>query len=244
MNHYELLGVSKTATLEEIHKAFRQKAKNQHPDVNQEPSAEESFKKLTTAYDTLRDPAKRQAYDATLSAKAYGYGPIPMGIPGIEFFDDIMNAVAEPINVLVPLRDAHKGCVIRVSVKGVALSVKLPAEVQNGAKIRVMSPTGPILFCIRLKEDKTFTFENGDLYSTVEVTPWEAALGSKIRVETLLGTVEMAAKSGVVQLKGKGYTKTKPLFVRMKLVLPPALTETERQLFEQLAAVSTFKPRE
>ncbi len=68
MNYYELLGISKNASEEEIKKAFREKAKKYHPDVN--PEGSEIFKEITKAYETLIDPQKRKLYDQSLKPKS------------------------------------------------------------------------------------------------------------------------------------------------------------------------------
>jgi len=62
-DYYEVLGVGKTASVDEVKKAYRSLAKKYHPDVNKSPEAEEKFKELSEAYEVLVDPQKRQQYD-------------------------------------------------------------------------------------------------------------------------------------------------------------------------------------
>ncbi|WP_149093733.1 J domain-containing protein [Paenibacillus terrae] len=74
-NYYELLGVSRDASETEIKQAYRKLAKKYHPDTNQgSEEATRKFKLIHEAYNTLRDEALRQAYDAELIRKAEGAG--------------------------------------------------------------------------------------------------------------------------------------------------------------------------
>jgi molecular chaperone DnaJ len=92
MSHdlYEVLGVSRDASQEDIKKAYRKLARQLHPDVNPDAATQERFKEVTRAYDVLSDPKKREMYDLggdPLSGAAGGQG---FG-PGFSF-TDIMDA--------------------------------------------------------------------------------------------------------------------------------------------------------
>lgn len=63
VDYYKTLGVERSASADELKKAYRKLARKYHPDVNQDAGAEEQFKKINEAYDVLKDSEKRQAYD-------------------------------------------------------------------------------------------------------------------------------------------------------------------------------------
>jgi len=83
-DHYDVLGVSRDSSADEIKRAYRKLARELHPDVNPDPHTQEKFKEVTAAYETLSDPQKRQMYDSGGS----GYG----GFGGASGFGVIMAA--------------------------------------------------------------------------------------------------------------------------------------------------------
>src|ERR671917_1902290 len=62
-DYYDALGVSRTASTEELQRAYRKLAREYHPDVNRDPGAEERFKEISEAYSVLSDPDTRKRYD-------------------------------------------------------------------------------------------------------------------------------------------------------------------------------------
>ena len=90
VNYYEILGVDRNASTDEVKRAYRRLARSLHPDVNPDPQSQERFKDVTRAYEVLSDPDKRQMYDL-------GGDPLSAGGSGGGFgqgfsFTDIMDA--------------------------------------------------------------------------------------------------------------------------------------------------------
>ena len=91
-DYYGTLGVAQGATDDEIKKAYRRLARELHPDVNPDPSAQERFKEVTKAYEVLSDPQKRQIVDLGGDPLSPGGGGFPGGAQGFGGFSDIMDA--------------------------------------------------------------------------------------------------------------------------------------------------------
>jgi molecular chaperone DnaJ len=91
-DYYDILGVPRGASDEELKRAFRKLAQQWHPDVSRDPGADERFKEINEAYQVLSDPQRRQAYDtfghAGVGGGAEGFGPFG----GFSGFGDIFDA--------------------------------------------------------------------------------------------------------------------------------------------------------
>ena len=131
-DYYEILGVSRGATDEEIKKAYRRMAFQYHPDRNKDRGAEEKFKEINEAYEVLSDPQKRSNYDRFGHAGPQGFDGFDMG-----GFGDIFNAffegvsrgrrsTAEPgtdlrYNVEISFEEAAFGCEKEIEIERIEL---------------------------------------------------------------------------------------------------------------------------
>jgi curved DNA-binding protein len=164
----------------------------------------------------------------------------------------------------IPLEDAVKGGRRTLSLSGRdgerTLEVNIPAGIREGAKLRLAGQGNPapsggapgdLLLHIRFMPHAHFQVDGDNLLCDLPLAPWEAALGARVRVPTLEGEVELQAPAGTssgrkFRLRGKGLgagAGRGDLLARVQIVLPETATERERQLWEELAAASSFKAR-
>ncbi|GHH84839.1 molecular chaperone DnaJ [Streptomyces sulfonofaciens] len=140
--------------------------------------------------------------------------------------------------------------------------VDVPRGVIDGQRIRLAgeggrgsgdAPSGDLYLRVRIRPDSRYRLEGRDIHVAVPVTPWEAALGATVPVRTPGGTVKLNLPAGSssgrrLRLRGEGMPNPRgrdgDLYAEVRIMVPPEPGERERELFEELAAVSTFNPRE
>ena len=114
-------------------------------------------------------------------------------------------------------------------------------------------PSGDLFLRVRIKPHKRFRLEGRDLYVDLSVAPWEAVLGATVEVPTLSGSARAKVPAGSssgrkLRLRGQGMPGPRgaqgDLYAAVMIDVPKKLSRKERSLFEELAQVSDFNPRE
>lgn len=318
---YRTLGVERSATAEEIQRAYRALARKWHPDINKSPDAEAKFKEISEAYDVLSDRDLRARYDsfgpdfrqvpddvdpATWAAHQAGGGrpgsgarPGPgtragdvfvdfgdLGGAGGPSLEDLLGgmfggagagggpgrgtSVPRPgpdqeVEIELSIPDAYRGGKHKISLSGSdgprRFTVNVPAGVTDGQRIRLAGqgapgrgggPPGDLYLDVRLSQNGPFRIDGRTISVDLPITPWEAALGATVAVETPGGDaakirVPPGTSSGTtLRLKGKGMPNAKgpagDLHAVVKIMVPKQLNDEQRKLFVQLAAASDFDP--
>jgi len=140
------------------------------------------------------------------------------------------------------------------------IEVKIPAGVQDGTRVRVAGKGQPgsnggkhgdLYLHVVIEPDLVFRRQGSDIHVNVPIYPWEAALGAEIMAPTLTEPVKVKVPAGSkadskLRLKGKGLpsaTGHGDLFLILHVVMPPAISNEEQKLFEQLAHIKHPDPR-
>ncbi len=309
-DYYKTLGVERTASQDEIQKAFRKLARKYHPDVNKEKGAEDKFKKYNEAYEVLKDPDKRRKYDA-LGANwqsgqefkappgfesAFGNGGFSsnafggaQGVDGFSnFFESLFGGSFQNFNqgsfsgsghaqkgrnyeasLPISIYDSFHGATKSVTferpnqaggLEKKSYKIKIPAGTKDGSTIRLAGQGGPgianqkagdLLIKISVTSDNFFSLKGKNLVHKLNISPWEAILGSKIPVRTMDGEVQLKIPAGSqsgakLRLKGRGL-KGKggegDMIVELNVVIPRTVSEKDKTLIEELSKQSAFDPR-
>lgn len=185
----------------------------------------------------------------------------PMAMPGRDYEN----------TVKISLEDAYHGRTLNLELADEtgsrSLEVTIPPGVREGQKLRLRGKggkgrnggaDGDIYLHIALLPHPVFRADGHDLYFDLLLTPWEAALGAEVQVQTLdepvLLTVPAGTRSGrKLRLRGRGLTNAHKgadglkgrgdLYALIRIDIPATLTDRERALYQELAKLSHFNPR-
>ena len=171
-------------------------------------------------------------------------------------------------NLSISLEEAHKGEVKEIQLpamgsahtKHQTLRVKIPAGVKTGQQIRLTGKgqpslsggaSGDLYITINVDKHPVFDVVGNDIYITLPIAPWEAALGSTIVVPTLAGKVDLKIPAGsqggqTLRLKKRGLSGTAQgdQYIILKIIIPQPTTPEAIALYKEMAEAMPFNPRE
>jgi len=279
-DYYDVLGVTRGADADAVKRAYRKLARKYHPDVSKERNAESKFKEVQEAYEVLRDPEKRAAYDQLGRDYRTGqqFRPPPdwsqrFGQSGSQrssdlngfsdFFSSLFGGAAggpppeaDAGYLDVTVEEAFAGTKRRVTLneggRARSVDVQIPAGVGEGQSLRIAGTGGSasLIFRIRLRSHPLYVPQGKDVLIELPLAPWEAALGAKVAVPTLGGTVELTVPAGAqsgqkLRLRGRGFpgTPAGDQIVSIKLVTPAARSSQAKAAYERMKKEFDFDPR-
>lgn len=281
-DYYKILGLDTSkVTIDEIKVAYRSSAKKYHPDLNiGDILAEERIKDINEAYRVLSIPASKRKYDRIWNSrnniKKY------QNIKGKNIFSMFLGNVEnksdkddnEPLKgenieteINVSLEDAFYGSEKKISLKTVqgkkkTFSVKIPEGIRNGEKIRLIGQgkkgknggkNGDLFIKINIDDNENFKLYGDDLCTDLKLSPWEAALGTKVVLKTIDGDTNVYIPHGIqsgekLKIPNKGYKDGNggrgDLLAEVKIMVPKNLELDEKEMFEKLKDMSRFDPRD
>ena len=168
--------------------------------------------------------------------------------------------------IKVSIQDALYGVEKKITLRALNgkmknFQVKIPAGIRNGEKIRLIGQgkpgenggkPGDLLIRIIIENDSKFTLQGIDLYTNLYLSPWEAALGTKLKLPTIDEEISLYIPQGMqsgetLKINGKGYHNGKAgrgdLIAKVKIMVPKVMTKEEKELFTKLQEVSKYNPR-
>jgi DnaJ-class molecular chaperone len=202
-DHYATLGVAKTASQDEIKKAFRKLASQHHPDKGGDTA---KFQEIQAAYDTLGDAAKRQAYDNP-APQFSGFGNQPGGFHfdfGNPHFNDVFGQMFTQsrqqrpsfvrMSLWIRLADVATGGRRPVSVStnqgSTTIEIDIPLGINDGDSVQYagLAPGGQdLVIQYRIHPDASWHRNGLDLITEQSVNIWDMVLGGDVSIRTLAG---------------------------------------------------------
>ena len=232
-NFYATLGVPQNASIEEIKKAYKKLARENHPDLNPgDLEAEKKFKEVSEAHSVLGDERKKQEYDQIRTMGASGFGGFTSQGFTVDDFGDIFENLGDifgfggrrkgqtyQTNINISFNEAASGIEVVLPLEE-SIKVKVPAGVDNGSVIRLRgrggpgaagAPDGDLLVQVSVEPHKFFKRSIMDLILEVPLLFTEAALGASIKIPTLSKSVTLKIPSGTpsgktFKIRGEGIT--------------------------------------
>ena len=140
--------------------------------------------------------------------------------------------------------------------------INIPAGIRNGEKVRLIGQgkpgenggkNGDLLIRINVAEDKQYKLVGSDIYTELNISPWEAVLGAKVEVNAIDETIGVYIPQGMetgeeICIENKGYKDNKggrgKFIIKIKIMIPKNITEKEKEIYRQLKKISKFNPRE
>ena len=166
------------------------------------------------------------------------------------------------ISIVDAFLGAEKSIALRtVEGKMKQFKIKIPAGIRNNEKIRLIGQgkpgidggkPGDLLIKIHIENSKEYVLNGFDLHTNLLLTPWEAALGTKVMVNSIDEEIAIYVPKGTqngekIRIGGKGYLNGKggrgDLIVNIQITIPKEITEEEREIFKKLKEISRFNPR-
>lgn len=164
------------------------------------------------------------------------------------------------------LEEAYYGINKKISLRAVdgkmkTFSVDVPSGIRSGEKIRLIGQgkqgknggkNGDLFIKVNIEDSKKYKLQGYDIYTDLFLTPWEAALGTRVTINSIDDSSNIYIPQGIssgerVRIPQKGYKDGKggrgDLIAEVKIVVPKKLSETETELYQKLKDVSKFEPR-